>query len=775
MLATVYRNWAVQYMTVAQPLHYSSKNQVRIRAIFATESPGEPHAVLGTTDHPIFIHFSLLLFVVGVVIYLFNINVSVFYAVAAWVAIMAVLYVTATTVPFMLPRSVFHTPLSPLAMHIYVGISFVVYQVCSCIPFQSVRAITRRHHRHLSKHYSEGFMYGKWSEANEIASKPSSEIDGLILERILLSLDDDPAIETFFDAIPGFCKSKLTKLPLSFRVQRKIREVLDDFLDRTFSSSLVSESVRTGRLITCLNATHAAFGPSTVSGILDNIFNGRWKPVLESVEIGDALRLWDNRKDHDLTVQKIIARIIARARQRDDHWTTLVKEEFGVPDDVLRHSLAHGDNLLLSILIYISRQANCANSLTFGILSSLSKFDVRNTFPELQHDFCTLWNEIVQGSSNRSFSTTSAKILCEIRHIYVALHPGTDATPTPPFASTDSFDSILFEPSSYPLCDIASHRPDSTIHVPVTISDPVPPPSQLIYSLDTSPYESTIDGGTILRPAEETRVLTGLPQPYRPSPANEIEEISQAPIASFPALSSLPSADRSARDGVAVAQPDTTSATKIAKLSHPLETNKQQGLAAPYVVPQAQINQIRSIVPVPAPISSSTRTTTSVLNYEASPALISKSLYPASNGGFSAPSSLGSSPLPQVPPLRFYPRKFVNTGNGNMHLANAVLHSLVYCPPFRELFIDLGQREGGETVGDATPLVDATVRFLGKFAYKETSSLTHQAARGKKKEDGGVNSFLSTVVYDALKEKGQFIFMSVRFCAHVVVLVTYPY
>ncbi|KAH9987599.1 hypothetical protein BJV77DRAFT_933168, partial [Russula vinacea] len=94
MTATVYRNWAVQYMSVAQPIHYSSKNQVRIRAIFATESPGGPQVISGATDHPVFIHLSLLLFVIGVVIYLFNINITVFYAVGSWVGIMAVFYAT---------------------------------------------------------------------------------------------------------------------------------------------------------------------------------------------------------------------------------------------------------------------------------------------------------------------------------------------------------------------------------------------------------------------------------------------------------------------------------------------------------------------------------------------------------------------------------------------------------------------------------------------------------------------------------------------------------
>ena len=86
----------------------------------------------------------------------------------------------------------------------------------------------------------------------------------------------------------------------------------------------------------------------------------------------------------------------------------------------------------------------------------------------------------------------------------------------------------------------------------------------------------------------------------------------------------------------------------------------------------------------------------------------------------------------------------------------------------------MGQSEGGEIGGGATPLVDATVRFLDEFAYKEKSSLTHQAARSKlrededgKEKDEGVHSFLSTDVYDALREKRQFISIRVRSRAHV--------
>ena len=131
------------------------------------------------------------------------------------------------------------------------------------------------------------------------------------------------------------------------------------------------------------------------------------------------------------------------------------------------------------------------------------------------------------------------------------------------------------------------------------------------------------------------------------------------------------------------------------------------------------------------------------------------------SGGFHAPDS----PLPpHVSPL-----------------LNAELQLLVYCPPFRDLFKDLGwlldQREGGETTRGATPLIDATIRFMDEFSYKKSSpahQLLKQAESGKveenedgKREDDGVHPFLSTYLYDAIKEKRLFINW-VRYCMYVL-------
>lgn len=109
---------------------------------------------------------------------------------------------------------------------------------------------------------------------------------------------------------------------------------------------------------------------------------------------------------------------------------------------------------------------------------------------------------------------------------------------------------------------------------------------------------------------------------------------------------------------------------------------------------------------------------------------------------------------------------------------NAVLQLLVYCPPFRNLFSDLGrltvqtdQRGQGECqqAGSvATPLIDATVRLLGEFVYKE-KSLTQQSLQyEKEKEDvDGTDPFLLTYVYDVMKQKEQFKSVLVRTCAHI--------
>jgi hypothetical protein len=418
-------------------------------------------------------HFSLFLFFAGCIIYLFNINRTVFDTVVWWVAVFTAAYAFFSLMTVFYHEDLEYTPLSPLLLHSFLGISYVILRVCSYIrPLDDLCGGARRRYRRLSDRYSEGFLPGKWKIAKETVSKPSSKIDASVIERILLALDDDHASEAFLDTIPGFCNSKLVNVPLPFPVGMKLRQALDGFLDRTFSSNSFPESVRSDRLITCLNAANAALEPSAVSRILDDISNGRWAGAQQSVEMGHSLRRWGHGKSDSigLNIRRIVACILARARGRDDRWTMLATDEFGVPVHISQDYLAHGDSASLAILVYTARQAVQARRSQGGVLRSLSQFNIRDALPALQNDFCALWNEIVLEARDEGADRTIPDILPEIRHLFEALHQRTDVAPTAPFtASVDNLASTLYQQSSYPLCNAASHLTGPTVHFPVPV------------------------------------------------------------------------------------------------------------------------------------------------------------------------------------------------------------------------------------------------------------------------------------------------------------------
>ncbi len=85
--------------------------------------------------------------------------------------------------------------------------------------------------------------------------------------------------------------------------------------------------------------------------------------------------------------------------------------------------------------------------------------------PELQHRFCVLWNEVVLKAQKNNNGSIPEYIFIRIRNIYIALHQNTDAVPTRFSTSTNDNDSILWLPSSYPVCNIPDHHPGLTTHI----------------------------------------------------------------------------------------------------------------------------------------------------------------------------------------------------------------------------------------------------------------------------------------------------------------------
>jgi hypothetical protein len=470
---------------------------------------------------------------------------------------------------------------------------------------------------------------------------------------------------------------------------------------------------------------------------------------------------------------------------------------YGLWERDLEHNVAlGGDNVLLATLIDISRRAiHSQNSVLMGLVGALTQFDIRDTLPGLQNDFCTLWNEIIQEARNRESYITDIH-LGLIGHLFIALHPGTDAAPSA-LAARRSL-PMLFELSFYSLCDIASHRyshrPNSTAHLHITNSCTVSIFTQPGDFPDASPYPPSHDGSTAPQQVEQANIIVRPPSPSNSTTPSKIRDSSQAPPATslaLPAHTSPRPTDASSPGTVTATLQDISPS---ATLTHPLEGNTQQDIVARCAEPG--INEISSTrptptptpmpVPAPAPI---------VLNMSlascdaGAPSASNDPFLPASSTvGFSNPAStqpsrvsplLSAESLPTgnatLPRLRA--RGLVNTGS--MCFANAVLRVLVHSPPFWNLFRELGdlkgQRGAGdpETGGGATPLMDATVRFFEEFMFKEKEPPTQQrAVRGKpiedeedERENKSLDSFEPTYLYGAMKGKRQLKKLLVRSCA----------
>ena len=469
MLATLLHQWARRYIRVTQQPQCSPHKRARVRALFSN-GVDESHVRWVVEGLPAMIHLSLFLFFAGLLIYLFNVYRPVFSAVLWWVALTTAAYLYITLLPSFRPNSPYYTPLSSAIWSLCAGIPYAVFKSFSSPLFSRSIPNTREHFDRLQEHYHKRLMAGIAKTAEEATWELSSGIDVRVLESAFDSVGEDCARAEFFEAIPGFYHSKLVKNlqeGLSAQFLPKFEQALDGFLDRTLSSNSICESVRSHRLVICLDAASAALGPDAVSRILYDILNGRWHEVFQSIEMGHALRRWGCASDElfDPYVRRIVTHIVTHVRERGESWISLVKAEFGVPDRILRSYVVHGDSVLLATLIHTTRYYFFSDfppwdSDIGALFQSLSQFDIHNTLPGLQNDFCALWNEIVLHAQRGDAYSTSVFLLQGIRHLYDALHRGADVPLTGLFASPDDVNPIPWQPLSYPMCDNASHCPE---------------------------------------------------------------------------------------------------------------------------------------------------------------------------------------------------------------------------------------------------------------------------------------------------------------------------
>ena len=770
-----------------------------MHALFA-EGADNMHIPWAVEGLPTLLHLSLFLFFGGLVVFLFNVHHTVFISVVWWIGLTTVLYGCITMISIVRHDSPYCAPLSRLIWFLYAGMRLVSIKVLASDSIRSGDDDSRRRFQILKDRYRGWMSGGVEKAAEEMMLERSSKTDIRIFDWTFNALDDDDELEKFFEAIPGFFNSDpVQNLERDFpeTLFEAFWAALDGFMGRTSSNS-IKDTTKARRFIICKDIMSVIPYPSQYMNVnLDHHFDHA--PI--SIERLQAMARWRTHSSAEISyaAQARVAKSLPRIQKRDERWVELAGDVYGLSQSDLQEKITlGGDNVLLSTLIDICRLAIQSRFRDWEVLTAFTQFDIRNTFSGLQHDFCTMWNEVAQEARIKGPFSTPIDILHRIRYLYIALHQDTSASPTAFSAFTDDFAHALFRPLSYPFCDISDHRPPPTTPIPVTNSPTVPLRTRLGNSPFAPPHQPTLGGSsdTALRPAEETNVIVGPPWPSDRTTASDGES-SQAPSPASPVHASPRHPNASPPRTITAAQQIIF---PVATLSHPLGGTTQRDVVAPFAEPD--VGEITSTGPTPTPTSmpmpmpmpafAPSVPNESPASWDAGPASSSNLMFPAPSvigvaiPDFRAPSLVSplkitnliallsgttpSQPIDGDTLPRLRTRGLVNRGNNRY--VSAVLQLLVHCPLFWNLFRDLGRLKGQQGLGEgqeidgvATPLVDAMVKFLDDFVYKEDISVSQQfpqkTARGKARENEGkkehnvVDSFNPGYIYDAMKEKRQ--------------------
>ena len=555
LLATLLQQWARRYLKATQP-RYSLHKRARMRSFFA-EGFEKSLLPLAVEALPALLHLSLFLFFAGLGVFLCNVDLTIFKLVLSWIGVCTALYGCITLIPIFRRDSPYYTPLTPLARPIAVVTlkgflvtrevffylySYLMVLLCHHSHYglsPSSSNFPRARHRRFSfiLDFEPDFPRDRLKRVlkmmlmtpEEAALDASPLIDTRAFMWTLDRLDEDHELERFFSSLPDFRNSKVVHDPLRHLTEEekeKISETLFRFLIFTLSSNLLPAAIKSQRAIICAKALDLAqFSPLNHNIFREIMMSGGTRRM-RNIDIGPIME--SSPTDQPVFVKEIATWILARPPQRDDSWFRQVAPNaLGVSETVLRDYAANGDSLSLVVLIHVTRQQftyfrypSWPISLVADMLLGDCKFNVRNTLPELQHEFCTLWNEIVLIAQENDDWTMAEWILKPIRNIYVALHHDTNSAPTQFSVSTDIWDDILSLPSSYPVCKVADHVhvnspltssartiPHDPTAIPPSLaspdilpsSTPVPlhvieSPTDVLLLDDTHPAQATIEG-----------------------------------------------------------------------------------------------------------------------------------------------------------------------------------------------------------------------------------------------------------------------------------------
>ena len=525
VLANLLQQWARKYLKVTRPRSTASQpRQARYRAFYAE---GVENFLLPWVFEalPAMLHLSVFLFFAGLVVFLWNFDPTISKLILSWVAGCVILYGYITFIPTFRHDSPYNTPLSPLAWSIVTGVPYISLRVsewvsyflnivldiisfirwcflilfcpifvclfCCCSDYLDYLTmdfgIDLNRLAEAGDRHRKLFFQGMQKTAEKAALGLQSGLSRRAFMWTFDSSHEDEELECFFANLPGFRKSKddedfLDRL--TGDQKENLWSGLVGFLDRTFSSDSLPEDDKTRRAKICADALKV--GPQAFPHILDSVISEYLCAPVQSAELARFVGRLDNSKDIDAPklTQAIVSCVVATAQLHNPEWFTIASTEMGVKESVLRHYTA--PDLSLANLIHVTcQQLHHFNDPSWPsdkfskVLRTASKFKVRQASPELQHGFCSLWNQILKAGrdlGDRDGAKIARFILRPIYKVYVDIHQRSSPTTGSRFfahtqARTSEVADILRNLREYLPCTNDSHHLDMISLIPNRESD----------------------------------------------------------------------------------------------------------------------------------------------------------------------------------------------------------------------------------------------------------------------------------------------------------------
>jgi hypothetical protein len=405
--------------------------------------------------------------------------------VTAWIALCVTLYACVTFLPIIRKDSPYSSPFSASVSFCLIGIRYV-FRLRYVFPRPLLQMLPDFDHPIClsipsAVHIDGVHSHGLNRTAEEYALKLPPNIDHRSLLWTFESLGEDTDLEKFFEGLATLSDSETGKhlnLQQDFigPHRKRLSNTLIGLMNRTLSSNLVTESVKQRRMITCIKVIESTslLGPWC---ILSCFLFGDWYRSLRCIEFGLFVQNWKSIT-HPVTsfyAQCVAALTISIVRDRDERWFQLASGLLlDATKSLLDEYTAHGESILLANAIFIARRTvqaytGSAEHHRIDILRSSSrtletvcKLDIRGTLPELRHQFCGLWNQLVdtaQTDVRPHRVSVSTMTLKNIRKLFITLHESSGTPTTTFYTTTNGWDPVLDDPKSYPMCTIDCHRP----------------------------------------------------------------------------------------------------------------------------------------------------------------------------------------------------------------------------------------------------------------------------------------------------------------------------